>query len=322
LRRNGTLMRSRRFASLCWGRPVAFNSKNDAAVRQIRSITYVGMVVNIALAVVKVVVGLVFSSLAMVADGIHSLSDLVTDLAVLLGLHLGARKPDKTHPYGHGRLETFSAVLVAVVLILVGGAMIYYATLAIARNESAVPHWPVLAAALLSILAKEALYQATKRVAVKSHSTALYANAWHHRSDALSSVAVLIGDAVLYIGFNHGDQVAAIAVGLMIVFVGVKIVGDSLRELTEGVVDPKMVEQVIKLIDSHHEIRQWHRLRSRTVGRELFLDVHILVDPELNVAAAHEISERLEETLDQEMACPVNLTVHIEPDLPAFRKQT
>lgn len=296
------------------------DSKNDAAMMQIRGVTFLGMAVNIALSVVKIVIGLVFSSLALVADGIHSLSDLVTDLAVLLGLHLGARKPDATHPYGHGRLETFSAVVVAVVLIGIGGTMIYYATAAIARNDVAVPHWPVLAAAGLSILAKEALYRATKRVAVKSHSAALYANAWHHRSDALSSVAVLIGYAVLYVGFDHGDQVAAMAVGLMIILVGVKIVGDSLRELTEGAVDPQTVAQVMKVIDGHGGIRQWHRLRSRRVGRELFLDVHILVDPELNVAAAHEISERLEAALDQEITCPVNVTVHIEPDLPAFRK--
>ena len=300
---------------------MAVNSKNDAAVRQIRSVTFLGMATNVVLSVLKVAVGLVFSSLSLVADGIHSLSDLVTDLAVLLGLHLGSKKPDKMHPYGHGRLETFSAVLVAVVLILVGGTMIYYATLAIVKSEVVVPHWPVLAVAVLSILVKEALYRATRRVAAKSHSPALYANAWHHRSDALSSVAVLIGYAVLYVGFDYGDQVAATAVGLMIILVGVKIIGDSLRELAEGVVDPQTVEQIMKVIDGHDEIRQWHRLRSRSVGRELYLDVHILVDPKLNVAAAHEISEKLEKSLDEEIACPVNLTVHIEPDLPPFRKQ-
>ncbi len=313
-------MRSRRFAGPYWGRPVADNDKNEVAARQIQAVTYLGMAVNVALAIVKVGVGLIFASLSLVADGIHSLSDLVTDLAVLLGLHLGARKPDRSHPYGHGRLETFSALVVAMILILVGGTMIYYATIAIATNEVVVPHWPVLAAAVISILAKEALYRTTRRVAVRSHSTALYANAWHHRSDALSSVAVFIGYALLYVGFEHGDQVAAIAVGLMIVLVGVKIIGDSLRELTEGAVDPQTADQIMRVIDGEKEVRQWHRLRSRTVGRELFLDVHILVDPDLNVAAAHEISERLERSLDEELTCPVNLTVHIEPDLPAFRK--
>ena len=282
--------------------------------------TYFGMVVNVCLSLGKVVVGLVFHSLALFADGLHSLSDLITDFAVLLGAHLGAKEPDKDHPYGHGRLETFSALAIALVLIFVGAAMMYFATVSIAKNKVTVPRWEVLVAAAVSILAKEWLYRITKKAAVKSHSTALYANAWHHRSDALSSVAVLIGYTTLYLGFDHGDQVAAIAVGLMVVYVGVKVISDSLRELTEGAVDPETLDHVKDIIGADPAIRQWHRLRTRTVGREVFLDVHILVDPGLDVAAAHGISDRLEKTLDQEISRPVNITVHIEPDLPEFRK--
>ena len=282
--------------------------------------TYLGIVVNVVLSVIKLLIGLSVSSLALVADGVNSLSDLVTDVAVLLGSHLGAKEPDQSHPYGHGRLETFSAVLIAFILIVVGGAMIYQATTSIARKETTIPHVAILGVALLSILGKEALYQVTKRVAVKSHSTALYANAWHHRSDALSSVAVAIGYVLLRLGFDHGDQVAAMAVGLMIVFVGVKVIGDSLRELTEGAVDPQTTQLIKEIISADDAIRQWHRLRTRTVGREVFLDVHILVDPALNVAAAHEVSVRLEKTLDEQISRPVNITVHIEPDLPSFRK--
>ncbi len=299
---------------------MATNSKHDVAARQIRFVTYAGIVVNVVLSVIKLLIGLSVSSLALVADGVHSLSDLVTDVVVLLGSYLGAKEADQSHPYGHGRLETFSAVLIAFVLIVVGAAMLYQATMSIARNEATVPHWAILAVALLSVLGKEALYQVTKRVAVKSHSTALYANAWHHRSDALSSVAVAIGYVLLRFGFDHGDQVAAMTVGLMIIFVGVKVVGDSLRELTEGAVDPETVQLIKEIISADTAIRQWHRLRTRTVGREVFLDVHILVDPELNVAAAHEVSERLERTLDEQISRPVNITVHIEPDLPLFRK--
>jgi len=299
---------------------VARTTGNDIAVGRIRSVTYLGMVVNLVLSAIKVVIGLTVSSLSLVADGVHSLSDLVTDVAVLLGSHLGARKPDRTHPYGHGRLETFSAVAVALILSVVGGVMIYQATLSIAKNEVTQAHWGVLVASLISILAKETLYQITRRVAVMSHSTALYANAWHHRSDALSSVAVMIGYVLLRFGFDHGDQVAAIAVGLMVILVGAKIIGDAFQELTEGAVDPETVDRIKAVIDADAGVRQSHRLRTRTVGREVFLDVHILVDPDLNVAAAHEISERLERTLDKKVARPVNLTVHIEPDLPQFRK--
>jgi cation diffusion facilitator family transporter len=296
------------------------DDKQAIVGRQIKSITYLGMAVNIALSVIKVVIGLLATSLALVADGIHSLSDVATDVAVLLGLHLGSRKPDQSHPYGHGRAETFSAGLVAIILIVVGGAMIYYATLAIARDEVTSPRFAVLIAAVISIVAKEWLYRITQKAAIASHSTALYANAWHHRSDALSSVAVVIGFISLEFGFGHGDQVAAIAVGLMIVWVGVKVIGDAFRELTEAAVDPDTIEHIKKIINSDSAIRQWHKLRTRTVGREVFLDLHILVDPDLKITAAHEITERLEKTLDEQITRPINITVHVEPDTPELRK--
>ncbi|NQT01509.1 MAG: cation transporter [Planctomycetes bacterium] len=296
------------------------NDKQIIASRQIKSITYLGIAINIALAVIKIVIGLLSGSLALLADGIHSLSDVATDAAVLLGLHLSSKKPDQSHPYGHGRAETFSAGLVALVLVFVGGAMIYYATMAIAREEVTTPRIGVLIVAIVSIIAKEWLYRATKKVAIKSHSPALYANAWHHRSDALSSIAVVIGFISLELGFGYGDQIAAVAVGLMIIFVGVRITGDCLRELTESAIDTDTIEHIKQIINSDSSIRQWHKLRTRTVGREVFLDLHILVDPELNIAVAHEITESLEKALDEEISRPVNITVHIEPDIPDLRE--
>lgn len=198
--------------------------------------------------------------------------------------------------------------------------MIYYATLSIVKNEVATPNITVLLAAVFSIGAKEWLYRITRKTAIKSHSSALYANAWHHRSDALSSIAVVIGLISQEIGFEHGDQVAAIAVGLMIIWVGVKVIGEAMRELTEGAIDTNTIKQIEHIINSDTAIRQWHKLRTRTVGREIFLDVHVLVDPALNVAEAHEITQRLEDVLDEQLARPVNITVHIEPDIPELRK--
>jgi cation diffusion facilitator family transporter len=296
------------------------NDKQAIAAGRIKSITYLGMAVNIALSVIKVAIGLSAASLALIADGIHSLSDIATDVAVLLGLRLGSKEPDQSHPYGHGRAETFSGGLVALILIVVGGAMIYYATLAIARDEITTPRFGVFIAAVISIAAKEWLYRVTQNVAIQSHSPALYANAWHHRSDALSSVAVLLGFITLKLGFGHGDQIAAIAVGLMIIWVGVRVVGETFRELAEAAVDSDTIEHIKKIINSDSSIRQWHKLRTRTVGREVFLDLHILVDPDLKITAAHEISERLEKTLDEQIARPINITVHIEPDIPELRK--
>ncbi len=299
---------------------MAGENKHDTADKQIKSVTYLGIAVNIALAVVKIAVGLLAASLAMVADGVHSLSDLATDAVLLLGVRLGAKEPDGSHPYGHGRAETLSAGLIALILVFVGGTMIYYATMAIARKDITTPHMGVLAAAIISIAAKEWLYRATQRVAVKSHSPALYANAWHHRSDALSSVAVAIGYISLEFGFAYGDQVAAIAVGTMVIWVGVKVISDCLRELAESSVDTDTVDKIKGIIGADASVHGWHKLRTRTVGREVFLDLHILVDPELDVAAAHEITVRLEKAMDEQISRPMNITIHIEPDTQELRK--
>jgi cation diffusion facilitator family transporter len=294
--------------------------KQKIAGSQIRSITYLGIAVNVVLFGVKTIIGYLAGSLALIADGIHSLSDLATDAVVLLGQRLGSKEPDQSHPYGHGRAETFSAILIAVVLIVVGAAMIYYATIAIAQDRTTIPRLGVLIVAIVSVASKEWLYRATQKVAIRSHSPAVYANAWHHRSDAASSVAVVIGFVALQFGFGHGDQVAAIAVGLMIIWVGVKVVGDSLRELTEGATDTDTRQHIERIISANSSVRQWHQLRTRMVGREVFLDVHILVDPNLNVSAAHEIAQSLEDALDEQLTQPVNITIHVEPDIPALRK--
>lgn len=292
----------------------------ESTGKQIKSVTYIGIGVNSVLSVVKIIVGLLANSLALVTDGIHSLSDLVTDASVLVGLFFSSKKADVKHPYGHGRAETFAGLFIALVLIIVGGAMIYYATVAIAQDEVTTPHLAVLIVAIASIFSKEWVYRITRKIAVQSHSSSLYANAWHHRSDALSSVAVVAGFVVLELGFGHGDQVAAIAVGLMIIYVGVHIIADAFSELIEGAADSETIAQIEKIIGENKDIRTWHKLRSRTVGREVFLDVHILVDPELDVAAAHEISASLEKSLEEQISRPVNITVHIEPDTPEMRK--
>lgn len=284
------------------------------------------MVVNSFLCVSKILIGLLGGSIALIADGVHSLSDMVTDIAVLLGAHFGSKEPDAEHPYGHGRIETFSALFVAVVLFIVGGLMIYKASVGIAKvhlhkevkSISILVFW----IALFSVLAKEVLYRITQRVAVSTRSTALYANAWHHRSDALSSVAVIIGFVSLrWFGYVHGDRIAAVAVGLMIIMVSVKIIGGCLSEFTEKAVDNETMERIKRIINSEQQIRQYHNLRTRTVGREIFVDLHILVAPELNISHAHKISENLEKALHQQIVQPVNITVHIEPDIPDQRKE-
>jgi len=293
----------------------------ELANRQIRRVTYLGIAGNIVLSVLKVSVGVMTGSIALVSDGVHSVSDMATDVVVLLGVYLGSKRPDRCHPYGHGRIETLAATAIGTVLALVGGFMIYSAASDIAAAKTVRANYLVPLVATASIIVKEFLYRITKRVAVKSHSTALYANAWHHRSDALSSVVVVVGFITLRLGFTYGDQIAAVAVGLMVILVGVRVLLDCLRELTEGAIDIETIEHIKHIVDSERKIRQWHKLRTRLVGREVFVDLHILVDPDLNVAAAHQIAEDLEMVLQAEIARPVNIIVHIEPDIPALRRR-
>ena len=296
------------------------NHKIESANKDIRFVTNLAIAGNIILSVLKVGVGLLAGSMALVNDGIHSISDMTTDIAVLLGIYFGSKQPDDQHPYGHGRSETFAAGFIGAVLIVVGAAMIYRAAVDVAAGKYATPGFMVLFVALISVVVKEFLYRITKKTAIKSHSPALYANAWHHRSDALSSIAVVAGFVSLKFGFKYGDQMAAAAVGLMIILVAVRVISDCLHELTESAVDSDTSEHIKNIINADSSIHQWHKLRTRTVGREVFLDLHILVDPNLSVAAAHEIAENLESTLDEQITRPVNITVHIEPDISALRK--
>jgi len=212
------------------------------------------------------------------------------------------------------------------VLIVVGCFMIQKASLAAAKapilTETGGINLTVLLVAVLSIVVKELLYRVSRKIAVKTHSASLYANAWHHRSDALSSVAVAVGFIAMKFGFDHGDHIAAIIVGLMIILVGAKILGGCLHEFAERSVDTGTVAQIEEIIASECRIRHWHKLRTRTAGREIFLDLHILVDPALNITEAHEIAESLEDSMHAQIARPVNITIHIEPDSPELRVYT
>lgn len=294
--------------------------KQQLASKQLRFVTYLSIVANVFLITGKFIVGLITGSLSILADAIHSVSDMLTDIAVLLGLYFGSKEPDSEHPYGHGKLETLAAITIALGLLGVGLGMIYYAALEIAKNNVTRPRNMVLVAAASAIAVKEVVYRVTKAVAIKYHCPAALANAWHDRADALSSVAVVAGVVAQKFGFSHGDQVAAIGIGVMVVIVATKLMGDCLGELIEKAVDKATIEQIKDIIRANGQIRQYHRLRTRTIGRQVSLDVHILVDPHLHIAAAHEIADSLEKALNEQITRPVNITIHIEPDIPKLRK--
>jgi len=277
-------------------------------------ITFVGILINIALLVVKLSVGLLTGSVGLIADGIHSGSDMATDLAVLGGLHLGARKADRNHPYGHGRYETLAGGIVAGALVFVGVFIAWEAGLGLYRGLHVFPGPVVMGIAALSIFTKEWLFRRTANVAREVGSPALHANAWHHRSDALSSVAVLAGGIGAAVGWGHADQLAGLLVGLMVVTAGGRTMVSVLHELSEGGLSRAEVEAIERALRAVPGVREWHQLRTRHVGREMFIDVHVLIAPDLTAMQAHRISMKVEEAIRTACARPANVIAHVEPD--------
>ncbi len=290
-------------------RPVA-GSTGDGAVR----ITLVGLRVNLGLTAVKFGVGLVTGSMALVADGVHSLSDLVTDLVVLGGLRISRRPADSSHAYGHGKFETLATAVVALALFGAGGWIAGEAAVALAQGAVSVPGAAVAGVAAVSVVAKEWLFRATRQAARELRSSSLEANAWHHRSDALSSVAVLVGGITASLGFVQGDQVAAIAVAILIAWAAVGILRGALYELAEGALPPEDQLKVTQAIASVAGVRSWHKLRTRSSGRGAFVDVHIQVDPEMSVADSHAIASEVEEAVRQALGRAASVVVHVEPE--------
>ena len=284
-------------------------------------ITLIGIVANVLLLGVKLLFGFISGSASLIADGIHSASDMATDLAVLGGMHLGRRAADEDHPYGHGRFETLAGGIVAGILILVGAFIAWEAVVALRGGVVNFPGIPVLVIAMISIVVKEWLYRRTVRVARDVNSAALHANAWHHRSDALSSIAVLAGGIGGLAGWGQADHFAGLIVGLMVVVAGGRTLFVVLHELTEGGLSRDEIAEIEAAIGSVKETRDWHYLRTRRVGRETFIDLHVLVDPKLSIVEAHRISADVEGALHRACKHPANVTVHVEPDLEEERKR-
>jgi len=282
-------------------------------VGAITRVTILGLCLNLFLAGLKLAVGIVVGSVALVADAAHSLSDITTDMVVILGVRLSSRPADESHAYGHGKYETCAAFLVGAVLVAVGFLIVWNAGLSLYRHEHNFPGYAVIVVAAVSIGSKEWIYQITQRVARRVRSPALRANAWHHRSDALSSVAVLFGAIAGLVGWGHGDQLAAIAVGVMIGVVGLNVIWRAFVDFTESSIPVEEQKSIAEVIQSVPGVKGWHRLRTRLVGREVFMDLHLLVDAQLSVAEGHEVCNAVESAIEQAMERPLNILVHLEP---------
>jgi cation diffusion facilitator family transporter len=282
--------------------------------RQAKKVTLIGGFINALLGTIKLVGGVFFHSHALVADGVHSFSDLLTDGMVLFASKYGSQDADETHPYGHQRIETAATLLLALVLILVGAGIAWDSLDEIIYKTHDMPGSLALPIAALSILSNEGLFHYTQRVGKRIRSDLIIANAWHHRSDAASSIVVFVGLIGSLAGYIYLDAVAAIVVGCLIIKMGWSYGWNSVKELVDTAVEPHMlttIEQVILHVDGVHKI---HQLRTRMMGPDIFIDVHIQVSPTISVSEGHFIAQHVHQALIDKFEHVKDVTVHVDPE--------
>ena len=291
------------------------NELRNERLRETTRITLIGAVVDALLGVFKIVIGYASFSQALIADGIHSLSDLATDAIVLYASKHAHAEADDDHPYGHGRFETVATVVLGVALIGVAVGISYDAGFRLLHHEHiSTPGAWALVIAFISVISKEAIYRYTMVVAKKYDSNLLRANAWHSRSDAISSIIVIIGVAGSMFGVWYLDGVAAIGVGLMIAKIGWDLLKESMQELVDTSLEPERVEAIRQSILSVDGVDTLHVLRTRRMGSEALADVHIQVSPSLSVSEAHYISETVRSQVMRDISEVSDVMVHIDPE--------
>lgn len=289
----------------------------------IRRVTLIGAASNVFLSILQFTFGVLGHSQALIADGIHSLSDLVTDILAVFGAKHASRAADADHPYGHGRIEAVATVALGLVLTLAGAFIILDATRRLFEPARLLqPGWEVLAVAVFSVIVKELMYRYTLRKARAIRSNLLHTNAWHHRSDALSSVIVIVGVGGTMLGLAYLDALAAIGVAVMIARVGLTQAWEAVQELIDQGLGAERVAAIREKILAESGVRQLHLLRTRRVGGNAFVDVHIQVDPRLSVSEAHQISEAVRAKLIGDMDEVSDVTIHIDPEDDLVAKPT
>lgn len=289
--------------------------------KEIRRITVVGAIVNIILTIFKIIAGVLGRSAAMVADGIHSLSDLLSDIVVLVFTHISSKGKDKNHSFGHGKFETMATLIVSVILVAVGAKLMADGVASIIGvmngNSIPLPGSIALWAAIGSIIIKEILYHATIRTARRTDSPVVLANAWHHRSDALSSIGALTGIAgamILGEKWTILDPIASCCISIAIIVVAVKMSLPSLAELLETSLPEEIEKNIISIANSVQGVENIHELKTRRNGISYIIDAHIVVDPHISVTEAHNIATDVENALKEKYGNETQINIHIEPD--------
>ncbi len=287
-----------------------------------RRVTLVGAAGNVVLAIGKFAAGIFGNSQALIVDAVHTVSDLISDVVVLVAARWGAHEADHNHPYGHGRIETVATALIGFLLLAVAIGFIVDGIARLNDPERLLqPGWIALSAAVISVAVKEGLYWYTRRVARRTRSELLMANAWHHRSDAMSSVVVIVGILGAIGGLLWLDAVAAILVAVMVGHIGIKFVFRALTELVDTAVPADTQRELEALIMTVDGVRGFRDLRTRTMGGQTVMDVRILLDPELSLAEADQLARRVRRCLLSASVDVFDVVVSIAPVPPASEMQ-
>ena len=289
--------------------------------KKIQKITLWGAVVNVVLTAGKIAAGVFGRSAAMVADGVHSLSDLLSDIVVVVFTHISSKEKDREHSFGHGKFETLATLIVGVILIAVGadlmgkGVRSIYAV--IQGQVIPKPGYIALIAAAVSIVAKEILYQFTVKVGKDINSPVVIANAWHHRSDALSSIGALLGiGGAIILGdrWTILDPIASCAISIAIIVVAVKICMPSLAELLDTALPEEIQKEIMSTALSVNGVKDIHELKTRRNGISFIIIAHIVVDPAISVVEAHDIATDVETALKARFGQESQISIHVEPE--------
>lgn len=279
--------------------------------------------IDLGLGIIKVLIGLFSGSYALIVDGIHSLSDLVTDIMVWVFNSIGSSDPDDDHPYGHARFETFGTLILGCILMMLAAFLVFDTSTRLLELENySIPKWPALVAALLSIATKEWLYQVTSKLGKKTRSKLLQANAWHHRTDAISSLMVLVGVGAAMIGFPWLELLAAIGVSAMIAMIGWTLAKDSVAELVDTALSDTYVEDIKQKIMNVEGVRGVHSIRTRQMGADALVDIHLQVDASISVSEGHQIGEWVTKSLLDNFTEINDVIFHIDAEDDELHDQT
>lgn len=286
----------------------------ESEVQSARRVTLVGLVLDALLGIVKVAIGFLYNSYALIADGVHSFSDVASDIMVLILFRISREEPDEDHPYGHERFETLGAVILGGALMALAGALGWEAVQQLMTADPGVPGLPVLFVAGIAVLGKEWIYHYTLRVGRAIRSDLLIANAWHSRTDAFSSIVVMIGASGAMLGYPWFDAVAACGIALVVARVGGHLAWDNVKELVDTSIPVETQRHLREIAEATEGVRAVNAIKSRRMGSDFLLDIHLQVDPEVSVSEGHEIGVRTEHRLLEAVSNMREVTFHIDAE--------